>query len=335
MTGPNGGRLALLDRLHLFVDELRARGLPVSMVERIDAAHALEGTALDNTYGLHTALSATLVKSHDHLRVFDEVFQIYFRLPGDTSGLGAQAASNPFGPLVPDEVDSRHLIDLDHALRGVLSEDSDALARLVAEQAVRQFTRFESGRSVAGVMYESQAVAGLRLDQIVAEIQRELAAQMEAEGRGSGSGRGGGSGSGGGSGQGGGIGSGFGGDPMSLGLEIDLRRVQDRADALRARIREVIREMLVADRGLEAVAKTLRTPLPTDVDLSRASRAQLEEIEQVMVPLQRKLATTMMRKRRQRTGVIDVRATLRFSMATGGVPVRVIHRRPTPTKPKL
>jgi uncharacterized protein with von Willebrand factor type A (vWA) domain len=93
--------------------------------------------------------------------------------------------------------------------------------------------------------------------------------------------------------------------------------------------------MLVADRGLEAVAKTLRTPLPTDVDLSRASRAQLEEIQQVMVPLQRKLATTMMRKRRQRAGVIDVRATLRFSMATGGVPVRVIHRRPTPTKPKL
>ena len=54
-----------------------------------------------------------------------------------------------------------------------------------------------------------------------------------------------------------------------------------------------------------------------------------------MIPIQHKLATTVMRKRRSRTDLIDVRATLRASMATGGVPVQVVHRKPRPTKPHL
>ena len=54
-----------------------------------------------------------------------------------------------------------------------------------------------------------------------------------------------------------------------------------------------------------------------------------------MVPIQRKLATTVMRKRRHHTDLIDVRATLRASMATGAVPMRIMHRKPRPTKPQL
>ena len=131
----------------------------------------------------------------------------------------------------------------------------------------------------------------------------------------SGSGAGSGDGSGGGSGQG--------------------RAVAESAETLREQIRDVIRQLLVADRGVDAVAKTLRTPLTADVNISSANREQLAEIQRAMIGLQTKLATTMMRKRRTRTGPPDVRATLRASMATGGAPVRVIHRRPAPTKPQL
>jgi uncharacterized protein with von Willebrand factor type A (vWA) domain len=42
-----------------------------------------------------------------------------------------------------------------------------------------------------------------------------------------------------------------------------------------------------------------------------------------------------MRKRRSRVDLVDVRATLRASMATGGVPVKLVHRKPRPTKPHL
>jgi uncharacterized protein with von Willebrand factor type A (vWA) domain len=294
------------------------------MVERIDAMRAVETVGLNVPNGLHLALSATLVKAAEHRGVFDEVFQLYFRSEagsgaalmdvdadedsaGDPDGSGAAGALGTAQEQTP--------LDLDHALRTVLRDGSDVLARLIAEQAVSQFSRFERGRPVAGVLYESRTIEGLRLEQIRAEVSREI-----------GDGAGGGSGNG---------GAGGGGSGSELGLQLRRQEVADRANALRQQIREVIREQLVADRGLDAVTETLRTPLPADADISMANRDQLAEIERAMKPLERKLATTMMRKRRQRSGQLDVRATLRASMATGGVPVNVVHRRPNPTKPQL
>ena len=85
--GPDD-RTPLVERLHRFADELRARGVPVSMVERIDAMRAVEGAELGSALGLHVALQATLIKSADHLAVFDEVFSLYFRTPGPLPAVG-------------------------------------------------------------------------------------------------------------------------------------------------------------------------------------------------------------------------------------------------------
>jgi uncharacterized protein with von Willebrand factor type A (vWA) domain len=295
------GAISPLERIHRFTDELRARGLPVSMVERLDAMRAARIAELDRSDGLRTALRATLVKSGDHLAVFEEVFDLYF----DPAG-AARAA--PAG--LPD---ARPRLDLEHAVRSVLRDGSEELTRQVAEQAVEDFVRFEPGRPVAGVFYERDALAGLRLDELVAQRLADGAADI------------------GGSGGAGGL------DDPGQHLRFELQRTQTttRAELLRGQVRKAIRELLVADRGADAVAKTLRQPLTADIDISRAGRAQLAELQRVMIPIERKLATTVMRKRRSRTDLIDVRATLRASMATGGVPVKVVHRKPRPTKPHL
>jgi len=290
-----------LERIHRFTDELRARGVPVSMVERLDAMRAARIAELDRADGLRTALRATLVKSADHLAVFEEVFDLYF------DPAGARRAS-PSGP-----PDAKPRLDLEHAVRSVLREGSEELARQVAEQAVEEYVRFEPGRPVAGVFYELSALAGLRLDELMAQQLAEAAADI------------------------GGAGGSGGLDDPGRHLRFELQRTQTttRAELLRGQIRKSIRELLVADRGADAVAKTLRQPLTADIDISRAGRAQLAELQRVMIPIERKLATTVMRKRRSRTDLIDVRATLRASMATGGVPVKVVHRKPRPTKPHL
>ncbi len=70
---------SLDDRLNAFVDALRARGLPVSLSERLDAMRAVEGMELT---ALRTALSATLVKNSEHLPTFDQMYDLYFRTPG-------------------------------------------------------------------------------------------------------------------------------------------------------------------------------------------------------------------------------------------------------------
>jgi len=290
-----------LERIHRFTDELRSRGVPVSMVERLDAMRAVRTAELDRSDGLRTALRATLVKSGDHLAVFEEVFDLYF----DPAGARRAAQAGP--PSV------RPRLDLEHAVRSVLRDGSEELARQVAEQAVEDFVKFEPGRPVAGVFYELAALAGLRLDELVAQQLAEAAADIGGSG-------------------------GFGGlDHPGRHLRFELRRTQTttRAELLQGQVRKAIRELLVADRGADAVAKTLRQSLIADTDLLRANRAQLAEIQRVLIPIQHKLATTVMRKRRSHTDLIDVRATLRASMATGGVPLRVVHRKPRPTKPHL
>src|ERR1700733_3032334 len=297
------GAISPLERIHRFTDELRARGVPVSMVERLDAMRAARIAELDRSDGLRTALRATLVKSGDHLAVFEEVFDLYFEPGADRA---APAGTE----------DAKPRLDLEHAVRSVLRDGSEELTRQVAEQAVEDYVKFEPGRPVAGVFYELTARAGLRLDELVAQ---QLAESAEAIG---GSGESGGSG-------------GFDDPGRHLRFELERTQTTTRAELLRGQVRRAIRELLVADRGADAVAKTLRQPLTADIDISRAGRAQLAEVVRVMIPIQHKLATTVMRKRRSRTDLIDVRATLRASMATGGVPVKVVHRKPRPTKPHL
>src|SRR5690606_17703308 len=61
-----------------FVGELRAAGVPVSMVETIDAMRALEVIDIGDRSGLKSTLAATLVKSERHLAAFDTAFEVFF-----------------------------------------------------------------------------------------------------------------------------------------------------------------------------------------------------------------------------------------------------------------
>src|ERR1700761_2816057 len=134
----------LLNRTHRFIDELRDRGVPISMVERIDAMRAVGITELGTDTGLRTVLQATLIKTAENLGVFDEVFDLYFR------------ASNPGGVVAADETGAhvaRTRRDKEHAVRAVPGAGGAVLAGEVAEKAVTELGRLKPGRPVAGVMY--------------------------------------------------------------------------------------------------------------------------------------------------------------------------------------
>ena len=75
------------------------------------------------------------------------------------------------------------------------------------------------------------------------------------------------------------------------------------------------------DRGAEALARSVRKPLPEDIDVMHATREELAMLHRVLHPLSRKLAVRLARKRRHgRKGPLDFRATMRRSLSTGGVP---------------
>src|SRR5205823_2675337 len=126
--------------------------------------------------------------------------------------------------------------------------------------------------------------------------------------------------------------------PNMSSLEERLERdeYEIRVDQLRKEIEAEIRRRLVADRGVEAMAKTLRKPLPEDVDFMHASRDEMATLRKALQPLTRKLAVRLARKRRHgRKGPLDFRSTVRHSLSYGGVPAEPKFKYPRPSKPEI
>ena len=107
-------------------------------------------------------------------------------------------------------------------------------------------------------------------------------------------------------------------------------------DRLRAELEAEVRRRLVDERGPAAVARSVRRPLPEDVDFLHASREELAALQRSLRPLARRMASRLARRRRVgRHGRLDFRRTLRRSLSTGGVPADPRFRRPSPHKPEI
>ncbi|HVL05318.1 MAG TPA: VWA domain-containing protein [Acidimicrobiales bacterium] len=108
------------------------------------------------------------------------------------------------------------------------------------------------------------------------------------------------------------------------------------AQCLRNEVEAEVRRRLVAERGPEAVARSVRRPLPEDVDFLHASGDDLAALQRTLRPLARRMAARLARRRRHgRHGRLDFRRTLRRSLSAGGVPADPRFRRPRPHKPEI
>ncbi|MGA7097321.1 MAG: VWA domain-containing protein, partial [Acidimicrobiia bacterium] len=288
-----------------FIDELRASGVPVSMVEAIDAMRAVESIDLDSRVGLRETLRATLIKNVRHEGAFDTAFDTYFSMiplprDGEATDLEDLPGTSPErtgDESLPFDLDQL----LDSLLEAMAGLDEERL-RQGARRAVEKLAGMEPGRPVGGTYYLYRTLRRLELDELRDRLLEALGADQEL--------------------------SDF--DRRLLEEEVEARIQQ-----LRAEIEEEIRRRLVADRGREAVARTLRRPLIEDVDLMHATTKELAEMEAAIGPLTRKLAAKLARRRRRRTGRLDFRRTMRKSLATGGVPADPQFRHPRPHRPEV
>jgi uncharacterized protein with von Willebrand factor type A (vWA) domain len=181
----------------------------------------------------------------------------------------------------------------------------EALMRAIARQAVSRFAGMEPGRPVGGTYYLYRTLRNLDLEGIV---ERMMEAAREQRG----------------------------GELTQLEERLERDEFESRADQLRKEVEAEIRRRLVADRGVEAMAKTLRKPLPEDVDFMHASREEMVNLRKALQPLTRKLAVRLARKRRHgRKGPLDFRSTVRHSLSYGGVPAELKFRYPRPAKPEI
>lgn len=313
-------RSPLLALLGGFIAELRAAGLPISLTENLDAMEAVTHIPIDNRDDFKYALGATLVKNQAHWRAFETVFEVYFSMRGSEYGpgggqwgnLGAAQETDPEGArgtLGPDgrlPADSpEDAAQLRELLYGALLNGDRAMLAAIARQAVMRYANMEPGRPVGGTYYLFRTLRRLELDDMLEQLMETVRQQALS--------------------------------PLTP-LEERLERdeFENRLDQLRKEVEAEIRRRLVADRGAEAVAKTLRKPLPEDVDFMHATREEMEQVRKAIVPLTRKLAARLSRKRRHgRKGPLDFRSTIRRSLSYGGVPVELKFRYPSPSKPEI
>jgi uncharacterized protein len=325
----------VLDLLTGFVTELRAAGIPVSLTEHLDAAEALRHVPLEDREAVKYTLGASLVKSSSHWRAYETAFEIYFSLrgpeyriseegadPADPSTDGPQSA----GTTTPSEegrggagqegMTAEELADL---LYSALLAANPAMVAAVARQAVSRYAGMEAGRPVGGTYYLYRTLRNLDLDGVLDRLVDQARSQAPPLDQADAGGQG--------------------GPPTTLTpLEERLLRdeYQARIDQLRKEIEDEIRRRLVADRGSEALARSVRKPLPEDIDVMHATRDELVALRKSLQPLSRKLAVRLARKRRHgRKGALDFRSTVRHSLSTGGVPVDPKFRYPRPSKPEI
>ncbi len=307
----------MLDLLAGFVSELRSAGLPVSLTENLDAMEAVQHIPIEDRQAFKYALGATLVKNNAHWRAFETVFEVYFSLRGPEYRIAegeddlddmwremqeqmregdGKGAQGGLDGLTPEE--------LAQLLLQALMNGDQAMMRALARQAVQRFAGMEPGRPVGGTYYLYRTLRNLDLDAMLEKLME--ASRQQA------------------------------GELTALEERLENDEYNDRIEQFKKEIEAEIRRRLVADRGAEAMAKTLRKPLPEDVEFMHASRDEMQNLKKALQPLTRKLAARLTRKRRHgRKGALDFRSTVRHSLSYGGVPAEPKFKYPRPAKPEL
>lgn len=313
--------MPVLDLMSGFIAELRNAGLPVSLTENLDAMEAVKVIPIEDREAFKYALGATLVKNNAHWRVFETIFEVYFSLRGPEYAITKDGQPDDFWREMQEQMDqvkgqgegkgsgggmdSLTPEEITAMLMRALMSGDQAMMRALAKQSVQRFAGMEPGRPVGGTYYLYRTLRNLDLDNMLQKLMdanREMSKQ----------------------------------ELTSLEERLEKDEFESRIEQFKQEIESEIRRRLVADRGAEAMAKTLRKPLPEDVEFMHASRDEMQSLKKALYPLTRKLAARLARKRRHgRKGPLDFRNTVRHSLSYGGVPADPKFRYPRPAKPEL
>ena len=303
-----GGALvpAVLD----LVRRLRVAGIPVSMVEAIDAMQALRQVDLADRSQFRSALAATLVKRADHEAAFEALFDICFGLrrpmaaaagDGAEEG-GATSVTTSLDRPEPSDASEEDSTELLTRLLDALQRNDQAALRALAAMAVELHAGINLDRTASRRYYLYRVLRQLDIANLMA---REASAGE--------------------------------GEPDS---PFEGRLARDEADRriddFRRLLAEAIRHRLSQIKGIDDAATGYDTGLLEDVDFLGASPSQLIAMREAIRPLARKLASRGARQRRlRRRGQLDIRRTMRRSLACGGVPLDPAFRFRRNSRPEL
>ncbi len=289
-----------------FVEALRGRGISVGPSETVDAGRVMSVLGLQSREQLREGIACAVLRRPDHRETYDAMFDLWF-----PAALGAKTVlvddddesdGEPEG-LPPEDVDAMRQALLQLLEDNVeLASLDERLQRLIA-QIVEAHGRYNSSR---GPSYSSyQALKAMNLD----DLEGRLLAGLLAP---------------------------YGDEPTPTQEQIAKAMAAQRINQLRRMVEAETKRRTAEQLGRDHVQMYGVPQLAENVEFLRASGEQLRQMQRVVKPLARTLATRLAaRRRRSRRGEIDLRKTLRKSMSTGGVPIDVVLKKPHPARPEL
>lgn len=291
-----------------FVEALRASGIAVGPSETVDAGRVMNVLGLGDRGALREGLACAVLRRPDHRDTYDALFDLWWPAAlGDRTVIAdadadARDVNDPNGPPEADIESMRQ------ALVDMLGSDAelenldDRLTAMIA-RIVEAYGRYNSSR---GPSYSSyQALKSMALD----DLEGRLLAGLLAP---------------------------YGEEPTPTQEEIAKAMAAQRISQLRRMVEAETKRRTAEQLGRNHVQMYGVPQLSENVEFLRASGEQLRQMRKTVQPLARTLATRLAAKRRRsRSGEIDLRKTLRKSMSTGGVPIDVVLKKPHPARPEL
>jgi hypothetical protein len=297
----------VFDQVQQFCGLLRKNGVRVSTPEVIDAVRAVEAVGISDGVRLRGAIKACVVKRPGDGRTFDELFDLFFlrggallsdHAPMSEMLRAAGLSQDALAAVIAALRDgAAEMTPMARAAVGMGSGDAAPMVRAAGLSA--QLERMVSPLQVGYFTY--RLLEQLDID----GAERELRALLER------------------------IGSVDEADREALDAIVrdGIRRLRD---AVRDHVAgEFARQNL--DYGAQIAAQVL-----ADKPLSQLGERDVADLRREVTRLARVLrAKISLRPKLRRRGRLDVRRTLRKSLATGGVPFTLVRRTRELRKPRL
>ncbi|MEW1837929.1 VWA domain-containing protein [Nonomuraea angiospora] len=287
--------MSLIDRHVGFVRALREAGIPVSVAEGLDAAHALRVIELSERESLRAAYAATLVKKPAYRPGFDVLFDLWF--PASTSGMHAERAERPI------DLETAPVPELRDHLARLLTGGGDQELREFAQAMVGRFGHQPAATPGRQNWFSYSVMRALSPETLMARILQNV---LHGQERG-----------------------GLAEKNVRRTVHDRTRRFEEAvATDVRRRIAEDSGIERIARSAVRPPLDQIDFLRITKADLARLRR----EVHPLARRLATRLT---IRQRKGRRGRLDFRRTVRASLQSGGVPLTTHFRPPRPHKPEL
>lgn len=285
-----------------FIRALRAAGVRISLAESQDALRAAEVVGVGERGAFKSTLSSTLVKDRKDQRIFEFFFPLFF----DTN---APPMWDLTQQLSPDQQDMlrqtlQSLMGDEQALRDLIDQlmHGQQFSREQLEQLAQQ-----SGLDNAQQMYQQryfgrqmERLAGLM---VLREVMEQLMEQLRAMG-------------------------------MS---EEALQELREMIDENIGALQEQLNNFAGSNIAQNLAEQEPREPRRNveDLNFQHLTEEEAQRVRDEMRRLAAKLRSRVsLRQKRDKTGTLDPKRTIRHSLKYGGVPFELQHRT-RHVKPKL